>query len=160
MDMKRLFAIVLLALAAEEAGACSCIGPRPPDEAFASATHVFEGKVVAVSDQYTLFRKAWDVVGETLDRQRDWNSYARTHGFKVVFEVTRSWKGSLKKRFVLYTGRGGGDCGYPFKTGQVYVVYAYCDAAYCETNICTRTRLRAAAAEDLKYLATLPAKTP
>lgn len=153
--MRRFLAMVLFAFAAEELAACSCIPPRPPNEAFADAHAVFEGKVVAVDDQSTALRKAWDALGEKLGRNSGWEDYERRHGFKVVFQVTKMWKGPVTKRLVLYTGRGGGDCGFPFKKGEVYVVYAYCDKAYCSTGICTRTRPRSAAAEDLRYFATL-----
>lgn len=147
-------ALALLVLAASDALACSCAGPSAPDRAYADATVVFEGKVLSIDDQYTALRKAWDDVSMRLGRDPDWQEFERTHGFKVTFEVTKAWKGALKKRFVLYTGRGGGDCGFPFEKGKEYVVYAYCGKKYCDTMICTRTKLKAGAAEDLRYFAT------
>jgi hypothetical protein len=52
----------------------------------------------------------------------------------------------------IATGMGGGDCGYPFQPGEDYVVYAYKNAeGRLETNICSRTRPLAQAADDLRY---------
>ena len=152
--MKRVLLLAML-LTAERVYACSCAPPPAPDGAFARASVVFEGKVIAKDDQYTAFRQALDAIEDRLGRSPSWSHYERSHGFKVTFEVTTAWKGGPKKRFVLYTGRGGGDCGFPFEKGKTYVVYAYCDTEYCATMICTRTALSTRAAEDLRYLATL-----
>jgi hypothetical protein len=60
----------------------------------------------------------------------------------------------------VFTGSGGGDCGYPFRVGQHYLVYAYRDKDKLGTNICTRTKSFANANEDLAFLGTLPAAAP
>jgi hypothetical protein len=57
-----------------------------------------------------------------------------------------------QKEIEIVTGLGGGDCGYEFQTGVDYVVYAYKNAdGRLETNICSRTRTLAEAAEDMEY---------
>ena len=57
-----------------------------------------------------------------------------------------------QKEIEIVTGTGGGDCGYEFQIGVDYVVYAYKNAeGRLETNICSRTRTLAKAAEDIEY---------
>ena len=71
---------------------------------------------------------------------------------KVKLRVERIWKGILSNEVIVVTGRGGGDCGYPFEVGARYLVFAYGDDTKLETNICQRTKGLADAAEDLKLL--------
>ena len=52
----------------------------------------------------------------------------------------------------IVTGFGGGDCGYAFRTGAEYVVYAHLDAQRrLATGICSGTRPLEEAAEDIAY---------
>jgi hypothetical protein len=71
----------------------------------------------------------------------------------VKFKVGESWKGIRSAEAKVFTGQGGGDCGYKFETGKQYLVYAYkrTDSGL-ETNICQRTALLTESAEDLKVL--------
>lgn len=58
----------------------------------------------------------------------------------------------------LLTGMGGGDCGFDFKVGSRYVIYAWRQAdGALSTGICSRTRLLSEGADDLAYLASVPA---
>lgn len=71
----------------------------------------------------------------------------------VKFKVEESWKGLRSAEATVFTGQGGGDCGYKFETGKQYLVYAYKRSdSELETNICQRTALLAESAEDLKVL--------
>ena len=75
--------------------------------------------------------------------------------FNVVvrLRVKRSWKGSRADEVSIVTGRGGGDCGYPFEVGGSYLVYAYAPkGGSLGTNICRRTARLADAGADLKVL--------
>ena len=57
-----------------------------------------------------------------------------------------------QKEIEILTGFGDSDCGYRFKTGEDYVVYAFKNAdGRLETGSCSRTRPLAQAAEDLKF---------
>jgi hypothetical protein len=57
-----------------------------------------------------------------------------------------------QKEIEIVTGSGEGDCGYEFQTSVDYVVYAYKNReGRLETNICSRTRTLADAAEDMEY---------
>jgi len=58
-----------------------------------------------------------------------------------------------QKEIEIATGRGGGDCGYPFQTGSEYVVYADKNSeGRLEAGICSRTRPLAQASEDIEYI--------
>ena len=117
--------------------ACSCVPLPPPIEHFKKATAVFSGKVIEI-------KKAKLNIGNGMFLQK-----------RVKFDVAKSWKGVEKKTVLLFTGRGGGDCGYGFEKGESYLVYAFGKDSL-STSICTRTRTLANAQEDLKALERLP----
>jgi hypothetical protein len=82
-----------------------------------------------------------------------------TWGRIAHFSIQRVYKGGIKGTEVqMETGGGGGDCGYPFKKGESYLVYSYRESQSrkLETNICTRTRPLNMADDDLDYLNGLP----
>lgn len=110
-----------------KAQACSCSGPRPPDEMFEKSTAVFAGTVVSI---------------ETGD-------YSRT----VHFGVERAWKGVSARTLALTTAGSGASCGYDFDKGKEYVVYAHgSEESSLEASMCSRTQLLADAYDDLAYL--------
>jgi hypothetical protein len=57
------------------------------------------------------------------------------------FSVSESFRGSATagEDVTIYTGIGGGDCGYPFSVGTSYLVYASLNKGKLFTNICTPT---------------------
>jgi hypothetical protein len=57
-----------------------------------------------------------------------------------------------EKDTVVFTGTGGGDCGYPFAIGQTYLVYAYTNDEQLATSICTPTRPAVTAAAVMQQL--------
>jgi 5-hydroxyisourate hydrolase-like protein (transthyretin family) len=72
---------------------------------------------------------------------------------RVVFAIERAFRGVQDATVEVTTGMGGGDCGYEFKDGQRYVVYAHRSSdGRLVTGICTRTRLASQAADDLTFL--------
>lgn len=98
--MKATVAVALL-LFARAAAACSCINVTP-EKAFADAPFVFAGVVEKIEDA----------------------SDARPQR-RVTFRVMQWWKGEQLERTIdVWTGRGGGDCGYPFESGQSFLVMA------------------------------------
>lgn len=136
-----LFALLASARTAE---ACSCIGTGGPCESFGSATAVFVGTVV-----------------EGAGRPKP-NAQGIIEWAPVVyrFSVVQPFLGVETAEFEVSTGRGGGDCGYAFRKGATYLVYAYGggDGKPPSTGICTRTRPAADAAEDLEFLRNLPSR--
>jgi hypothetical protein len=76
----------------------------------------------------------------------------------VAFDVEDVGRGKIGRRVDVHTGNGGGDCGYAFRVGERYVVYARRRPdGTLSTGICSRTRPASEAAEDLAYFASLPA---
>lgn len=130
--------LLLFGFAVESVQACSCIGPRMPCDAYGSAAAVFVGTPVSV-------RLAERKKGEDLD----WTPRA----FK--FLVEQSYLGVSGTEIEVFTGRGGGDCGYSFKVGERYLVYAYRYENRLTTGICSRTKPFAQATEDLSFLGNL-----
>lgn len=138
-------ALAVCALAAApEAYACSCMSRRPVCDAFGGADAVFVGKVVGAAEQKT----------ETED---DGTKITYDVG-SIYFAVEEAFSGvKAGTRVTIRSGTGGADCGYWFKRGERYLVYAYGDAKKgLHTNVCTRTSTLAAAAADLPFLRSLP----
>jgi hypothetical protein len=71
---------------------------------------------------------------------------------KTTFIVEERWKGADEDTIEIYTGLGGGDCGYTFWNGARYLVYAYRSSGKLVTNICSRTRSYDSAAADIREL--------
>jgi hypothetical protein len=78
-------------------------------------------------------------------------------GVSVKFRVERVWKGKRSQEVTIFTGQGGGDCGYRFEVGESYLVYAYGSNESLSTNICQRTAPRSEGG-DMKLLG--KGKTP
>ena len=70
----------------------------------------------------------------------------------ITFRVETIWKGAKTTRIIVRTNNQGKACGYIFKHGEKYLVYAYDDGAL-RTSICTRTAEIKLTAKDLKKLA-------
>jgi hypothetical protein len=71
----------------------------------------------------------------------------------VRFDVAEAFRGVTSPELDVDTGSGGGDCGYPFKVGESYLVYAHVgkDGQPLATSICTRTRPLRDAHDDLVF---------
>jgi len=123
--------------------ACTCIGPRTPCEAYGTAAAVFVGTAIRSGKAEPL---------------KD-NSDPHPEPVVVKFAVEQSYLGVDGTEVEVFTGFGGGDCGYEFKIGERYLVYAYRDHIRLVTGICTRTRPFAKATEDLAFLGNLSSAT-
>jgi hypothetical protein len=79
-----------------------------------------------------------------------------------IFRIDEAFRGVKTAEIEVRTGMGGGDCGYNFKLGERYLVYASFDAAngFYGTSICTRTRPVSDAGEDLDYIRGLKDREP
>ncbi len=130
--------ILLGASVAPPAIACSCAFSGPPCRAVADATAVFVGKVIGI------------------DNAKVAEGGYEFYGRRVRFEIVEAFTGVSGSNAEVYTGYGGGDCGYGFRSGRTYLVYAYREAksSRLTTGICSRTRPLSEAEEDLTYLRT------
>lgn len=128
--------------------ACSCswVGEGFPSLGVYEA--VFQGKVISIRDI-------------TIPLDREPKSFRRMK--LVVFEVQTSWKGPRLPSLSLYTGCGGGDCGFQFIQEAEYVVFArrigpdarallHEEKYALTTDICTSTALASEANELIKGL--------
>ena len=133
--MKLLFAATLCLFAfAAQAVACSCAGTRKPCQAYWDASTVFVGTVT--------FSSTTEVkeFGNVFDRR------------VVRFHVDRPLRNVEGTDVEVMTGLGGGDCGYGFRLGGQYLVYAYANEdKTLSTSICTRTRPLSEATADLEF---------
>lgn len=144
--------------------ACSCSSPSP-QEALLEASAIFRGRVVKI-DRGNL-GCAWAVVHGAVASVfgRDEGQYVEAACMiQVTLSVDEAWKLSPREVVTVYTGRGGGDCGFPFEVGQEYVVFthyrAMCLDDCFETDICTATTRVSDAAEILAMLGPSAADTP
>ncbi len=122
-------AILALLCLAEPAKGCSCAQVMSPAAGMRSATAVFAGWVARFTTDPISGRR------------------------RAIFWVTRSWKGDVSHVIAVETDRSQASCGYDFRVGRKYVVYARGIGALM-TNICTRTCTIETAGADLAYLGT------
>jgi hypothetical protein len=134
-----LFTFAACLLGAGRALGCSCVGPVPPCHEYGRASAVFVGTVTGLKTN-----------------KRGKGSYDLTPRV-FRFSVERAFSGVEGAEVEVATGRGGGDCGYNFRRGEKYLVYAYrgAEGGRLTTGICSRTRPYLAAAEDLEFLSGL-----
>ena len=130
--------MVTLAVA-RDAFACSCAMPGPPCQSAWNADAVFSGTVLSIEQ----------IENEALGRP--WESRL------VKLSVQRGFINGPSGAVDIVTGAGGGDCGYQFKVGAQYLVYAMKNPSTgrLSTSICSRTKPLADAVEDLRYLTTI-----
>jgi hypothetical protein len=111
--MRLIAALSLLAsLAPAHAEACSCMS-QSVEEAMASATAIFEARVVSVVED-----------GETR---------------VVTFAVTQAWRGVNAEEVVVRTASNSAACGYEFAGGVTYLVYAGGEPEALTVSLCSRT---------------------
>jgi hypothetical protein len=76
----------------------------------------------------------------------------------VTLRVSEMWKGKQRETVEVSTPRGGIACGYPFKEGQEYLVYAYWrpqgspPRPGLKVDTCTQTKLLSEADANLRVL--------
>jgi hypothetical protein len=108
--------------------ACDCLYPGRPCKAFAQTPYIFAGRVASIITAANQSERI------------------------VAFQVESTYRGPEGNVVTsVVTGFGGGDCGYGFKQGERYLVYANEAHGRLFTSICSRTRLLADANDDLEY---------
>jgi hypothetical protein len=120
---------VFVLLGAGEVFACSCIVSNEQSTrkkiktAYNQASAVFFGEVTEVN---------------------------RQEGSVIVrFRVNSLWKGAAASEIIVRTAENSAMCGFNFKIGETYMVYANGADDALQTNLCTRT---AASYTDARYL--------
>jgi hypothetical protein len=132
-----LVALDLLALLPDCAHACSC-GGGVPLRVIARGTDsaaVFYGEVLDVEEG-----PPTRMFGSRIPSSR------------VTLRVSEVWKGLQRETLEVSTPSGGTTCGYPFKEGQAYLVYAYGKEEPFKVDLCSETRLLSKAVAHLRVL--------
>src|SRR5215471_9011581 len=150
--MRIFVAFFFVILACTEGFACTCMGPshaktmreyaewyiNQPDVAL-----IFQGKVIKQE------LKSGSIGGPTTAMSMSGVGRFRT----VDFAVTRVFRGHHEDQISVVTGMGGGDCGYNFQTGRIYLVYASIGpGAKWFTSICSGTNAVEDAGTALRFL--------
>jgi len=108
---------ILVLFPATKAYACSCASGTPKEKKERSAA-VFSGKVV---------QRNW--LTKKIDNQRT---------RQYTFKVEKAWKGVDERRISVYSYDGDSStCGFAFKQGESYLVYAYESNGRLVTNLCS-----------------------
>jgi hypothetical protein len=118
--------------------ACLCVGAEGSKkeivkDALADSEAVFSGEVVKIDRPSG---PGWN----TADLETD------------TFRVSESWKGPEGSMLEVRTQVSGASCGYPFKEGQEYLVYAYEGEQGLKVDGCGATSPLSKAGADLKLL--------
>ena len=106
--------------------ACSCAGEERPKEALSESDAVFTGRAVRE---------------RIADGMRE-----------LSFDIQTVWKGALSRSVIVMAPVSGAMCGYPFKLGPTYIVYARRLPLGLHTGLCDRTRPIEEAGRDLHAL--------
>jgi len=142
------------------AKACSCVVPGSPEEEFAKTDGVFAGKVARIYNKSSFTVTFIDSFLISSDQEPLVFRTDTFWGYRIIFDVSKSWKGVDATKVAVDTGTGRGDCGYHFNENHEYVVYinhAYGDPKKdWVTSICERTNPIEQGQEDLAYLNSLP----
>jgi hypothetical protein len=102
------------------------------DGALADSEAVFSGEVVKI-DRPSPFKSSAALETDT-------------------FRVYEVWKGPEQRTLEVHTALIGASCGYPFKEGQEYLVYAYNGKQGLQTDLCSQNKPLSKAEADLALL--------
>lgn len=149
---------LLMPLWASQAHTCSCMPDPPAEEAFAKATLVFVGKVVAMDSRSrraaeetlsTLWRAFWD---KLLRREAREDVDGENRLLRVWLEVSETFKGAhFGDLAQVRTGFFEDECGFEFQPGREYLVYGSGKEGL-RVSWCSRTRRLDEAEADLAVL--------
>ncbi|MGE3342361.1 MAG: collagen binding domain-containing protein [Vicinamibacterales bacterium] len=130
--------VAMMGAASVPLHACSCAGPGRGDVCGPerSADAIFVGTVIGITDVSP-------------------GSFGTSK--LVTLAVTEPFKNANAKVIDVGTGRGGGDCGFPFAVGTSYLVFAHerTGTGLLTTGICSNTK-HAANAPELSWLRRSP----
>ena len=138
--MHRLLPLLLLILAFPRiADACSCLESGAACEDYWKASAVFLGRVEKI-----------DPPSKVLAPRR------------VTLTVIEAFSGVQKGTLEVRTGSSGADCGFAFREGGEYIVYAQRtgSSGALSVSLCSRTREVSRAAGDLDYARAVASGVP
>ncbi len=136
---------VLTLASARDVSACECAAGGPPCQNAFQVDAVFAGTVrsiVPLPEDGPPLRPGEMRIPQTV---------------RVEFDTVVPFRGLQVSNVTVLTAGSGPACGYGFKPGERYLVYANRKGTELVTGICSRTRPLADAAEDLQFFQTLSA---
>lgn len=146
--------MTLLTVRPQVTYACSCVIPPSPLESMEKSTAVFEGTVTSMKKSSKPVQSSGDPM-------------------YVTFLTGAHWKGDVGEQVTVSTAQSSASCGFEFKEGERYLVYARGGAegaagtdgaegkagtkeadgkAKLTVSLCSRTTLYSNAQEDLNEL--------
>ena len=128
--------------------ACSCMAPGPVCSAYWSTSTLFLGHVVEIEHVY--------------DNPPSANAIGPGR-YIVHFDVTERYRGVAERQAVIHTADQGSACGFEFKQGHDYLVYASASPnGQLSTNHCTGTHevVKRADDADIQWIEALPKAPP
>lgn len=141
---------LLLLVLPGAASACKCArkldappegSPEAVSASFAWSDVVFVGKVTRMSSRVRMYLQVAKYLWKTRgDRELSDEEEDRMFLRRIRFRVETPFKGVTEKNFALDTGWANGDCGYPFRRGERYLVYAKSWNGGAYTGICHATK--------------------
>lgn len=134
---------------ASPASACSCL-VTTPQESFESSSAVFAGRAIEVIQPSPVAQE------NSIPQNPD----SPASQVRVIFQVSRVWKGSQKPLLLVVTPNSSAACGYSFQEGQQYLVYASVQESKLATGLCNGTKPLSLADEDLAVLGEGSTPTP
>ena len=143
------FAVLGALFAAPPADACTCVSPGPPCQQFWGADAVFDATVESIEPT-----SRDENIGE--------GHVVTMREHLVHLKIAQAWKGVAAGALDVVTASEGSACGYAFKPGRRYLVFAYrrpADGRWGVTS-CGATREYDGTGEPAAFLASLaePAK--
>lgn len=133
--------------------ACECVPLKSMPDELSNSELVFIGKVLRIKTPKSA--KLTGKSGVSIEGQEITGIYlaAQTN---IRFKVIQKFKGTFSSQYVMVaTSSGCCDCGFLFEKNTEYLVYAYKNKeGRLETSVCTRTKLKNQAEEELKQLQT------
>jgi hypothetical protein len=162
MKATALLTLAVLIAAPQQAAACKCARdlnalPEGSEAAVAADLEgsdvVFSGKVIGLQSRARLFLRIpryWFMTRG--DRELSDEEEYRILRRRVRLKVEEAFKGVPGDKVVLYTGWGGGDCGYGFRRGSRYLVYGRDSYGDLYTGICLATKAMEDAAGEIEIL--------
>jgi hypothetical protein len=92
-------------ISTEQAYACSCAPPDPPDVSLGRATAVFSGKVTDIATPSSFPRVAFNSYYPFV------HLYSDIGTTKITFTVTEVWRGEPYEMIIINTSSSGASCG-------------------------------------------------
>ncbi len=134
-----IFALFLMFLfgSDERTFACSCVATATC-QSFGRSDVVFVGKVIGSKQQKTV--DDYETINEGKKDERTITKKVTYDVGEIYFEVTEAFNGAEKNsRITIYSNIGGGDCGFWFKRGESYLVFAARESSQSPSGISSLT---------------------